>query len=395
MGMMLNNTVFSAVTNGGEHINPDWIASFNTLRSFYRADRNGLFRNRAEVRIDSGNDEWEEQRPQIDDVASFRILLVGNELMQRQAIRNTLTQHLTLAIDYVESWSGEIALRILGREAIDLIVFGDDVADMDGLEFLGLLKRKSGTSQIPVIEILGSGAASTGIQAMKMGAHDYLLKDFDGHHFELLPILVSRIYAEQQAMQTLHQTAGVRQTITDSIPSVIYQLSLQGGRHEVCISPQISALGFTADQWGSDAELHHQMCHEGDRETVRKALEHSYQTGSAFQCEYRVNTVGNTLRWFHDKAQVVMDKFGRPLFLHGVMTDITGIKSLEAELVHYRHMMEKMVRQRTERLDRRVAILESCNSSLSENYGRMRQMYLELLLKAQAVEVEMGTDGTI
>jgi hypothetical protein len=165
---------------------------------------------------------------------------------------------------------------------------------------------------------------------------------------------------------------------------VIYQLSLQGGRHEVSISRQISELGLSEDQWGCDTELHHRMCHEADRQTVKQALEHSYKTGSVFQCEYRINTAGNTLRWFHDKAKVVMDKYGRPLFLQGVMTDITGLKSLENELTHYRHMMDKLVRQRTERLERRIALLESCNASLSNNYARMRKSYLELLVKVQA-----------
>jgi hypothetical protein len=257
---------------------------------------------------------------------------------------------------------------------------------MDGLEFLDQLNRKCRQQKIPVIEILGQESARVGVQALKMGAHDYLLKDSDGCHFELLPILVSRIYAEKQTMGVLSKTAGVHQAITDSIPSVIYQLSLQGGEHDVRISPQILDMGFSTDKWGSDAELHHQMCHVEDRPAVRLALEHSYKTGANFQCEYRIKTVGDSLRWFHDKAKVVMDRYGRPLFLQGVMTDITSIKKLEMELLHYRGMLDMLVREKTERLERRVSILEACNSSLSENYHKMYQMYLDLLVKAQACE---------
>lgn len=62
------------------------------------------------------------------------------------------------------------------------------------------------------------------------------------------------------------------------------------------------------------------------------------------------------------------------------------IRALEAELMHYRLMLEDMVQQRTERLSRRISILECCNSSLGENYHKMHRMYLELMLKGQAHE---------
>lgn len=383
MGMMLGNSLFSTTAHDGGNTRFEAVFDVGTQRLFEGTV--GEDTRLGEITSEYAEQcELSERVSRLSDTAEFRILLVDNEMPERLAIRTSLSRHLNMAIEYLEAWSGELALQIATRETVDLIIFGDDVCDMDGLLFLDSLNRKSGKQKVPVIEILNSGAARTGIQAMKMGAHDYLLKDFSGHHFELLPILVARIYAEQQAMKTQKQAAGVHRTITDSIPSVIYQLSLQGGRHEVSISRQISELGISAEQWGNDADLHHRMCHEADRQTVKQSLEHSYKTGSAFECEYRINTAGNTLRWFHDKAEVVMDKYGRPLFLQGVMTDITGLKSLETELSHYRQMMDKLVRQRTERLERRVAVLESCNSNLGGNYARMRKMYLELLMKVRA-----------
>ena len=67
------------------------------------------------------------------------------------------------------------------------------------------------------------------------------------------------------------------------------------------------------------------------------------------------------------------------------------IRALEAELMHYRLMLEDMVQQRTESLNRRISILECCNSSLGENYHKMHRMYLELMLKGQAQE-KSGTE---
>lgn len=59
------------------------------------------------------------------------------------------------------------------------------------------------------------------------------------------------------------------------------------------------------------------------------------------------------------------------------------IKALESELAHLRCMLDQMVRQKTALLERRLSIMESCNSTLGENYHRMHRMYLDLLIKTQ------------
>lgn len=395
MGMMIANTQLPAIMRRRNIVQHGEIVEHETSGTAYAISSGwGRFAKskRGSMRS-STHTNWVKYVAPVQTLDNFRVLLIGKTQRERQSMCNTLSQHLSFAIDYLEASGGEPALQTIGRESVNLVIFGDDITDMDGLEFLGRLNKKCGKSKIPVIEILNNGAASTGVQALKMGAHDYLLKDASGHHFELLPILVSRIYTEQQAMSALCQTASVHQTIADIIPSVIYQLSLQGGAHDVHISRQISELGLSAEKWGSDPELHHQMCHEKDRPVVKAALEHSYKTGAAFQCQYRINTLGGALRWFHDKAKVILDKYGRPLYLQGVMTDITSLKTMETELMHYREMLDKMVKERTERLDRRISILESCNASLGENYHKMHQMYLELFLKNRALDGGIGGSG--
>lgn len=324
-----------------------------------------------------------------DGKGHFRVLLVAKEQHKRQSISNSLQCELNFETSYIEANHGELALQIIGCEEVDLVIFEDNNVDVNSLEFLGRL-NKSGKSKIPVIVILNSGAEKKGLNAMKLGAHAHLLKDNKSCYVKLLPILVSRVYLTQQEMSSMRHTATVNQALVDSIPAVTYKLSLQGGRHDVHISPQVLELGLSADKWGNDAELHHQMCHEEDRPIVKKALEHSFKTGSEFQCEYRINTTRNNFNWFHDRANVVMDNNGQPLFLQGVMIGISYLKSLEAELTNYRCMFDKLVSARTERLNKRLAILESCNSSLSDNYHKMHQMYLNLWIKTQAYQNEIG-----
>ncbi|HLP96882.1 MAG TPA: PAS domain-containing protein [Sideroxyarcus sp.] len=320
---------------------------------------------------------WVKYTPADQIEGYFHILLLGNE-PSGQAARITLLAHLDFEMDFIEARSAKAALLALNHRAIDLIVYGDGVSDMDGLEFLCQLNKKNQARKVPVIEILNRDTANAGIKAMKMGAHDYLLKDPDGGHLEILPILVSRIYAEKNIFNALHKMAGVHQTIASKIPSVIYQVSLQDGHHDLCISQPVLEMGITPERWGCDAELHHCMCHEEDRERVRSTLAHSMQTGSMFECEYRINALGNGIRWFYDRANIIMDKCGRPLQVQGVMTDITNSKVLEFELLQYRNMLERMVTQRTDQLLKRTSILESCNSNLGAKLHALQQKYSDL-----------------
>ena len=336
MGMIAGNTKISATTNRIAKIQFKK-NSTDSSRSKQRTATVHIFPpGKPLSKISTGQVNWVKYVPRVSAEGTFRILLIDNEQFERRLICTSLAQQLNFAVDYLEAGSGEIALQAVGNDNVDLIIFVDNITDMNGLEFLDGLNKKCGTKKIPVIEMLNAGAASTGVQAMKMGAHDYLLKDSSGHHLQVLPILVSRIHTEHATFNALHHSASVQSMLADNSPSVIYKLSLQGGEHDVRINSQISEFGVTPDKWGNDTELHHQMCHEEDRSAVKKALEASYRTGSTFQCEYRIKTLGNSLRWFKDKAKVIMDQYGRPLFLHGVMTDITQFKSLETELAYYR-----------------------------------------------------------
>ena len=58
--------------------------------------------------------------------------------------------------------------------------------------------------------------------------------------------------------------------------------------------------------------------------------------------------------------------------------DIARVHVLEAELVQYRFLLEKMVRQRCAQLNRRIAILKSCNEKLSAELVRVRGIHEDL-----------------
>lgn len=87
---------------------------------------------------------------------------------------------------------------------------------------------------------------------------------------------------------------------------------------------------------------------------------------------------------------LISDAFHNNVQMSG--SENSRIKLLERELAQYRYMLDKMVLHRTEMLERRLSIMESCNSALSENYHQMHKMYLGLLVQIQIYE-QICTSG--
>ncbi|MGC2166124.1 MAG: hypothetical protein WA632_08945 [Gallionella sp.] len=62
------------------------------------------------------------------------------------------------------------------------------------------------------------------------------------------------------------------------------------------------------------------------------------------------------------------------------------LKALQEELFEYRHMLDKLVRERTARLERRILILKYCHDNLGMRHNKLSQMYRDLLLKTKSLE---------
>ncbi|NVM20385.1 MAG: response regulator [Desulfobacterales bacterium] len=84
----------------------------------------------------------------------------------------------------------------------DVIVTDYLIPGMNGLDFLGALKREN--MDIPVIMITGQGDENIAVQAMKLGAADYLVKSVD--FFTLLPSVIDKVVHKQKLEESFEQS---------------------------------------------------------------------------------------------------------------------------------------------------------------------------------------------
>jgi len=103
----------------------------------------------------------------------IRLLIVDDE----QSIRRLcVTVGEALGFVCLEAASGESALAVLEEQPAHMILTDMVMPQMSGLEFLEKVKKMLPRSEIAVMT--GHGSIETAVQAMKLGAYDYISKPF-------------------------------------------------------------------------------------------------------------------------------------------------------------------------------------------------------------------------
>jgi two-component system response regulator AtoC len=102
-----------------------------------------------------------------------RLLIVDDE----QTIRRLcMTVGESLGISCLEAESGDAALALLETQLVHMVLTDLVMPRMSGLEFLEQVKRTH--PRIEVAVMTGHGSIETAVQAMKLGAYDYISKPF-------------------------------------------------------------------------------------------------------------------------------------------------------------------------------------------------------------------------
>ncbi len=109
------------------------------------------------------------------------LLVIDDDLAIRKYIAHFLSS-LGYAVECVGSGPEAIAWLNSGRSP-ELILLDVIMPGMDGLEVLALLKKFKPTR--PIIILSGIGQVKTVVEAIKLGASDYLRKPFEDHDLEL------------------------------------------------------------------------------------------------------------------------------------------------------------------------------------------------------------------
>jgi two-component system, NtrC family, response regulator AtoC len=110
----------------------------------------------------------------------FRVLVIDDDPGVREYLEALVSRQ---GYEAHAAKSGEEALRLLDRIRPDLVTLDILLEGMDGLETLRQLKKRM--PDVPVLMLSGHGQARTIVEAMRLGASDFLRKPFEVEELEL------------------------------------------------------------------------------------------------------------------------------------------------------------------------------------------------------------------
>jgi two-component system response regulator AtoC len=110
-----------------------------------------------------------------------RALVVDDDRRTRRILQIVLER---LGLDSVACESAEDALRVVERESVTIVLTDLKMPRMNGIEFMRALRAHD--ADVPVVVLTAYGTVEAAVEAMKLGAVDFLAKPFDVDALEIL-----------------------------------------------------------------------------------------------------------------------------------------------------------------------------------------------------------------
>jgi DNA-binding NtrC family response regulator len=133
-------------------------------------------------------------------MSSAKILIVDDELIMRESLAGWLERD---GHQVQTAPSGEDALEKLKETKFDIMLVDIKMEGISGLDVLRHVKESD--PDIAIVMITAYGSIQTAIEAMKNGAHDYMLKPFDPNELGMLIEKIIRFQDQTREMLFLRQ----------------------------------------------------------------------------------------------------------------------------------------------------------------------------------------------
>lgn len=224
------------------------------------------------------------------------------------------------------------------------IAFGDySMPRFDGVAALKLLKEKG--VRIPFIFVSGTLGEDAAVEAMRVGANDYIIK---GNLKRLLPVVERELreseirHRQKRAEEQLRQSEERFRQLAENI-SEVFWMTAPDENEVLYISPGYEKIwGRTCRSLYEQPMNWLEAIHPEDRERVMKAVL-AIQNLGTYDQEYRIIRPDQSIRWIRDRAFPIKDATGKIYRITGIAQDITENKRAEQALQESRRVLSTLM----------------------------------------------------
>ncbi len=215
----------------------------------------------------------------------------------------------------------------------DLIIADWRLPDGEGME---LLSSNSSGARIPVVIMTSHGNEKVAVEAMKLGALDYIVKSeatlADMPHIAERALREWLYFTERQRVEkALRENEERFRLLAENARDLIYRYRVLPTPCYEYVSPSVTAItGYTPDEHYANPSLRFEIVHPDDRPLLASLQ----QSRLAFDepLVLRWYHKNGSLIWIEQRNVPVYDEAGQLLAIEGVARDITAHKQTEEAL---------------------------------------------------------------
>jgi len=305
--------------------------------------------------------------------ALIRVLHVDDETSLSKVVKQCLEMQGGFQVDIASSV--EEAMKKMKKETYDVIVSDYQMPDKDGLELLRELREKGNT--IPFIIFTGKGREEVAINALNLGADQYLDKSGDPQTVYCeLAHGIRQAVEKKRAEGLLKESEALLRQITDNMLDMI-SLSDDKGIFKYVSPSHKRILGYeTGDLLGKSI---FEFMHPDDLNTVMEAIQTAKKNHSWGKMVFRCRHADGHYLWLECVGNFVFDENDQVIGAVLSARDITERKKAEESLQKSRQLLEKTFVNLQDAIfiiDADTKKIMDCNPAASKMFGYAREEML-------------------
>lgn len=223
--------------------------------------------------------------------------------------------------------SAKEALAVIEKGTVDLVLLDNMMPGISGLDLLKLLRATHSPSELPVIMVTALDASEHIVEALDLGANDYIAKPVD------IPVALARVHTQlerKRAEEALRESEERYALTARGANDGLWDWDLRSG--EIVYSARWKTmLGYEDQEIGHSPEEWLSRIHRNDIVAFRGQLRGNRENPVVieFAHEYRIRHKDGLYHWMLCRAFILRSRDGIALRMAGSQTDITSSKAFD------------------------------------------------------------------